>query len=409
VRQFRDWLQGSGPYAGRRLAGLPNLSKYRIAVPYTLDAINEMSGRRFQKWADVDPPRIFKPEQTMLKTPWAAVWERFRRHIVDLHYDELSQWVAETGIDDARIYSSQGFNPPGPAIEPFPVRLDSPPKNYDTGGMSVQGSVPARGHLGAILYGESAVDNIRMEGKESLFRVFRDFDPDWAVVEYNTATFQAPQTLPDAARAYRGLREIINHGGRLVSPMAWNGSPGTSVGQPGFVAYTSYRASPLEIAARNLMVHRANLPRQARLWGFGFGTVRDADGWRAGRSTRLEATNYGLRVTLRRGRAWLDSPAALDFRTDRLDLVVLAIKDAPADLTISVQGRERDQEIWRPLTEPRQVTELPSVAAGYLVSMPHSKRMLEQLRLVFDSKAGGTMTFERIALYPVASEVAKPN
>src|SRR5207249_6423566 len=140
-----------------------------------------------------------------------------------------------------RIFSSQGFNAPGPAIEPFPLRVDSPPKNYDTGGMSVQGAVPARGHLGAILYGESAINNIRMERKESLFRVFRDFDSDWAVVEYNTATVQAPRTLPGAHRAYRGIRDILNFGARFVSPMAWNGSPGTSVGQPGFVAYASYR------------------------------------------------------------------------------------------------------------------------------------------------------------------------
>ena len=74
----------------------------------------------------------------MLKAPWTAVWERFRRHVVDLHYDELSQWVAETGIDSDRIFSSQGFNAPGKVIDPFPLRIDSPPKNYDTGGMSVR-------------------------------------------------------------------------------------------------------------------------------------------------------------------------------------------------------------------------------------------------------------------------------
>ena len=408
LRQFREWLRGTGPYASRG-AGVADLSKYRLAAPFTLGAINALSGRKFDKWAAVDPPRSFKPEQTKLKTPWASVWERFRRHVVDLHYDELSQWVAETGVAERRIFSSQGFNPPGPMIDPFPVRIDSPPKNYDTGGMSVQGSVPSHGHLGAILYGESAIDNIRMEGKASLFRVFRDFDPDWAVVEYNTATFQAPQTLPDAARAYRGLREIINHGARLVSPMAWNGSPGTAVGQPGFVAFTAYRATPLESAARNLMVHRAELPRQARLWGFGFGTVRDTDGWRAMRPARLEPVEEGLQITLASGRARLDSPPALDFRTDRLDLLVVAAKGAPDDLTIEVQGRERDGKIWRSLTQPSRFNDLLGVAAGRLVSLPHSKRMLEQLRLVFESKTGGTLTLGRIALYPAVTGETKTN
>ena len=79
-------------------------------------------------------PREGKP---FWEDPWTHEWEVFRRHLVDLHYDELSQWVGETGIESSQIFSSQGFNAPGKMIEPFPLRIDSPPKNYDTGGMSV--------------------------------------------------------------------------------------------------------------------------------------------------------------------------------------------------------------------------------------------------------------------------------
>jgi hypothetical protein len=401
LRQFREWLQGKGPYAGQPRGAAPDLSKYRIANPYTLETVNRIAPRRARSWSDVDPPREFKPAETMLKTPWAAVWERFRRHVVDLHYDELSQWVADSGIDSSRIFSSQGFNAPGKMIEPFPVRIDSPPKNYDTGGMSVQGALPARGHLGAILYGESAINNIRMEAKDSLFRVFRDFDRGWAVVEYNTADVRTPQILPDASRGYAGLRDILNFGAVLVSPMAWNGSPGPEAGKPGFVAYTSYRGAPLETAARNLMVHRANLPRQARLWGFGLGTVRDNDGWTALLPAVTETTGSGLKLTWKRGRARLDSPSALDFRTSELDLIVLAMRDAPPDLRISVQGRDRGGEVWRRLTDPLRVAELQHARAGTLVPLPHSRRQVEQLRLILQSERGGALTIERIALYPV--------
>jgi hypothetical protein len=95
----------------------------------------------------------------------------------------------------------------------------------------------------------------------------------------------------------------------------------------------------------------------------------------------------------------LESPAALDFRTDRLDLLVLGVKKAPDDLTIAVEGRGRDEEVWRTLTEPRRVSDLLQVTAGYLVSLPHSARTIEQLRLVLGSK-GGRLALERIALYP---------
>jgi hypothetical protein len=322
-----------------------------------------------------------------------------------LHYDELSQWVAETGIDRDRIFSSQGFGAPSAVIEfePFPLRIDSPPKYYDTGGMSVQGAVPSHGHLGAILYGESAINNIRMEGRDSLFRVFRDFDPDWAAVEYNTADVRTPKVLPDAGRAYKGLRDIVNFGARLVSPMAWNGSPGSAAAEPGFVAYTSYRGAPLETAVRNFMVNRANLPRQARLWGFGLGMVVDDDGWKALRPASAMSVEGALQVTLTTGKSRLDSPSALDFRTDQLDAVIIGIREPAPDLRIEVQARDRGKNVWRKLTDASPLDALQRVRAGYLISLPHSPRQLEQLRLIFSSRARVEFAIERIALYPVAA------
>jgi hypothetical protein len=404
LSQFREWLRGSGPYAGKAVNGAPDLSSYRRAKVYTLAEINKLAGARFKTWDKVDPPRAFKPADVMLKTPWATIWEQFRRHVVDLHYDELSQWAAESGIDRNKIFSSQGFNAPGAMIEPFPLRIDSPPKNYDTGGMSVQGAVPSHGHLGAILYGESAINNIKMEGHESLFRVFRDFDPDWAVVEYNTADFRTPKLLADIGRGYRGLRDIVNFGARMVSPMAWNGSPGSAVADPGFVAYTSYRAAPLETAVRNFMVNRANLPRQARLWGFGLGMVADDDGWKAVRPARATPAEGALELAPASGTTRLDSPSALDFRTNDLDTVILGIREFAPDLQIEIQARDRGKSEWRKLMAPLRVDTLQRVRAGYLVPLPHSSRQIEQLRLIFTSRARGPMAIERIALYPVAGK-----
>ena len=404
LRQFREWLRGTGPYAGKLADGASDLSSYRRAKRFTLDEVRRLAKVRFRTWDLVDPPRAFKPEGTMLKTPWASVWEQFRRHLVDLHYDELSEWVADVGIDANKIFSAQGFNAPGSMIEPFPLRIDSPPKNYDTGGMSVQGAVPSRGHLGAILYGESAFNNIRMEAKDSLFRVFRDVDPGWAVIEYNTADFRAPKKLPDAGRAYKSLRDVLNFGARFVSPMAWNGSPGSMVADPGFVAYTSYRGAPLETAVRNFMVNRGNLPRQARLWGFGLGMVADDDGWKAMRPATAAAANGALQVSVAKGRTRLHSPSALDFRTNQLDALIIASRDAMPDMRIEVQARDRNKDVWHRLTDPARLETLQRVRAGYLISLPHSSRQVEQLRLIFSSVGRQRFTIDRIALYPVAVE-----
>ncbi len=124
------------------------------------------------------------------------------------------------------------------------MRLDSPAKNYDSGGMSIEGSVPVEGRLGAIIYGDSAINAIRMEGHASLFDEFRRYSPEWAVVEYNTADLTTPAQMAGYGQAYRSLRDIANYGARFVSPMAWNGSPGEAAGTREYVGYTSLRRTP---------------------------------------------------------------------------------------------------------------------------------------------------------------------
>jgi len=105
-------------------------------------------------------------------------------------------------------------------------------------------------------------------------------------------------------------------------------------------------------------------------------------------------------------RVQVDSPAALDFRTADLDLLILGVKSAPADLLISVQARDRGKRIWRALTRPALLESLLSVRAGYLLSLPHSSRQVEQLRLVLETRSEVPITFERIALYPVTARAS---
>jgi hypothetical protein len=402
LTQFREWLQGSGPYAGQASGREPDLSRYRRKQPLSLAQVKELSGRNFKSWDMVEPPRTFATERRPYwENAWVAEWEHFRRHLVGLHYDELSEWLVEAGIGKEFIYSAQGFMAPGSLISPFPIRIDSPVKNYDTGGMSVEGAIPASGHLGAILYGASAVNQIRMEGRQSLFSVFRKLDPDWAVVEHNTANLQKPQALPGLAEAYQSLRDIHNYGARFISPMAWNGSRGSLAGQAGFVSYTALRDSPLEDAIKHFMATHANLPRRARLWTFGAGTYADADGWQASDRTRgsIGPGRFSLRVGAN-GRGSLMSPDDLAFRTKDYRAIVVKIDAAESLEALAVDGQTANGK-WSPLIPATAVSKLEKVNAGLLLPLPDLQGNVEfkRIRLNWKTKKDSSIVLQRIAFY----------
>jgi len=313
LRQFREWLRASGPYAGLRSRDVPDLRAFRRARPLTLADVNALAGRQWKRWDDVQPPRRFpgsehqplQPgERLVWDDPWFREWDTFRKHLVQLHYDELAQWTHEAGIARERIFSAQGFVAPEGPARPFAVRVTSAGQNYDSGGVSIEGAIPRSGHLGAILYGPAAVNRARMEHRHGLFATFARMDPAWAVVETNTADLKRPEKLPTYADAYRAFRDLFNYDARQVSLMAWNGSNGIYAGQPGYVSYTSWRNTPAEEAMRDFLVSHAGLAPGSRLWTFGSAQHADDDGWTAERGTvsaepaRLVVRAAGDSVTL---------------------------------------------------------------------------------------------------------------
>lgn len=411
LRQFRDWLQGAGPYVGAGGSGVPDLFAYRRQRVLTLEDVNRLTGKRYASWNDVDPPREFPTQMSQFwKDPWTQEWEHFRRHLVKLHYDELSQWVAQSGVPASRIYSSQGFMPPGELIDPFPVRLDSPSKNYDSGGMSIEGSVPAQGRLGAIIYGNSAVNSIRMEGSASLFAEFRRYSPEWAVVEHNTADLLHPQRVAAYDQAYRSLRDVANYGARFLSPMAWNGSPGEAAGSTGYVSYTSLRRTPLEQAIQQFMMSRYDLPRSARLWTFGAGMHQDADHWQADVGGRASATADGLRLQLGGdGRAAVVSPAELDVRTGAFDALIVQAEGSGEDLWLGVDVQAADGP-WQPLVPEAPLRQWVRGPAGFRISLPAHAGAgalpFDRLRLAWRGPAGEAVDLRSVALHPTRREAA---
>jgi hypothetical protein len=367
LRQFREWLAGSGAYAGRPRDGAPDLSAYRRARPLALAEVNRLAHRNWSRWDQVDPPRRFpgstrdpeiKPgEQLVWNDRWYAEWDMFRKRVIDLHYDELSTWAREAGIPRDRIFSAQGFLAPDEGLKPFAVRLASHGQNYDSAGVSVEGAVPRDGHLGVILYGEAAVNDVRMEERHSLFATFARMDEGWAIVEYNNTDLKAPSGLPTYVQAYRSFRDAYNFGAREISVMAWNGSNGLGAGQPGFLAYTAWRNTPAESAMRDFLVARADLPWGAKLWTFGTPRHVDGDGWTAERGT-LGLGSGWLAVNPEQGRVTLLSPPDQVLRPAAIGTLLLRFAGTVAPQRIKAWAHTEPNGAWREIGTAQNALEI---------------------------------------------------
>ncbi len=405
LRQFRHWLRGDGPYLGE---GEPDLSAYRRDVALSLEAFNARAETGFASWDEVDGPRLADARLVEFwKVPHFQVWERFRRHLVDLHYDELSTWTHEAGIARDRIYSSQGFSPRSGLIEPFPITLDDRIVNYDAGGMTLEGALPRDGHIGAILYGDSATNRVEMSNGRSLFATLRAFDPGWAIVEFHTADLHAPDIVPGYGVDYGALRDVFNYGAGFVSPMAWNGINGDHPDHPGFVSFMALRRTPLEDAIRFFLDERANLPRGAILYTFGDFRHAADDGWRIDGGGHATPTRGVWQLVPETGsnRLTVSSPADLPLDPASHDLIVLGLDAAAGQVeSVAVEARTASGGPWLSIIDRTPWAERPREPAG--VRLPLRWGALEapsELRLRFTVAAGTTaLGLDHVLVYPAA-------
>jgi hypothetical protein len=227
----------------------------------------------------------------------------------------------------------------------------------------------------------------------------------WGVVEFSTANLKKLHYLPTYADAYRALRELTNANAALVSPMAWNGSNGIFVGQPGYVPYTSWRNTPAEDAAFDLLAERAGLPSAAKLWTFGSGVHADTDGWSAEGAT-VDAGRGRLTLVSPGETLFLHSPEPLYVRPDRFDRVIVALSDANGVAAIGVQGRIDGSARWVPLADVAPLSSLQSTAAGLSIpiALP-AGAIVDRLRLeIRRARSDRPIVVEHVALYPRAAK-----
>jgi hypothetical protein len=420
LKQFRHWLAGTGPYAGKPEPGVPDLSRYRRPHPLKLTDVNRIARKQWTSWNQVDPPRSFPgspyqpaaPGQPLIwNDPWYQEWQVFRQHVIALHYDDLSQWTNEAGIPKDRIFSAEGFIAPDPGQSPFAVRITSRGHNYDTSGVSIEGSIPRAGHLGAVLYGETAENQAPMEVPHSLFATFSRMDPGWTVVETNATNLKKALEQPRYSQSYHAFRDMFNFDAQGVSVMAWNGSNGLYSDQPGYLPYTAWRNTPAEAAMRDFMVTHAYLPRGARLWAFGAPGYSDDDGWRL-EEGKVHARGGYLDLEFGAATATLLSPPDQVIRTATIGSIVLGLRDPAPIAAMQIFGRSDDMSAWVAVGAPIPATRFQHVDAGIQVPLawPEALRgkgtIVTELKIVMAFNEGVTSArLDRIALYPRANEM----
>jgi hypothetical protein len=409
LEQFRHWLAGSGPYAGVCAPDVPDLSRYRRPRPLRLDEVRALARRPFRTWGDVDPPRVFSnaSADAHWKDRWVAEWEIFRRHLVKLHYDELAQWVAEAGIPRERIWSSQGLDAPSDMHAPpegfMPLALSewSAPRNFDSGGVSIEGSKPRDGHLGAIVYGAAATNEIPMENGRSLYATLAAIDPGFGIVEFNTADLRHPESPPTYAHAYRALRESWNAGARFVSPMAWNGSNGVHAASADYVTFTAWRNTPLERAACDFLLDRCGLPLGSRLWTFGTPSHADDDGWTIAAGS-MEPLRGGLALTAdAAGCIEIVSPREIALDARAIRAFVLGLPERFAARALRVRARSGPDECWQPIAcADRDGLERQEAGVVLRVNVTSQAFAVDQIRVTIGTGSGEQLRLARVAILP---------
>ena len=327
-------------------------------------------------------------------------WEMFRRHLVALHHDDLAAWLVEAGIPADRIWSSQGLMAPAPGCMPLARALTSPVKNYDSGGVCLEGSKPRSGHLGAIVYGEAATNSIEMEDGGTLFDGLAAIDPGFAIVEFNTADLRHPDTRPTYEHAYRALRDLWNAGARFVSPMAWNGANGQHADDPGYASHTAWRNTPLEEAARDFLLARCGLPRRSRLWTFGTPVHADDDGWSAEVGT-ARPTPGALEVRGDRSACvTLVSPTGLALADGAIGAFVLGFAaDAPVH-SVLISARVAGTSDWRVIAQSKRFEMEMTEAGALLRCAGHADDRYDRLRIALRLSSPSAIRLARVAILP---------
>jgi hypothetical protein len=233
LRQFREWLTGTGAYAnGGVLAG------GSLAPVLDLGAINTIAKAKWKSLGDVDPPR----GALDANDPWYVLWVQFKRHLVARHYTDLSEWACQAGMPSDQIYTAVGISD-----GTVPKEFNDPLHGWnDQSGVTLRGGKPGCGHLGVVMYGPATRGESTTRDGQPFMTSVTKVDPAFGVVEFHAANLDLPSRLPSQLESRKSLMTLLDAGMKFVSPMWGSLASGQTLFPAQFHAYEAMEGTAFE-------------------------------------------------------------------------------------------------------------------------------------------------------------------
>ncbi|SBW14023.1 hypothetical protein BR10RB9215_C10842 [Brucella sp. 10RB9215] len=304
LRQFREWLSHSGPYAETGL-----LSGDGDKQNLTITDVAQLANSDWTSWDQVDPPR-----DRPTNNPWHLTWTKFKRHLVSQHYADLAKWATEAGATKDMLYTTV----PVEASTALTDNADGVTWS-DVAGVSLQGGKPQDARLGAILYGRNTRDEVPTPNGNSLLNAIRGNGDPWGVVEMSPSDIAFPHLMNSLADSYNTLFQLLNHGAYFISPMTRSDGRWRAVLPERYSSYDSFAFTTFEPALYWWVSQWRDMPAGSVFFPFGLPGYNSNDGWLTGNAELPVVENN--QVVIPQGTSYtLVSPTWLEILADEVEV-----------------------------------------------------------------------------------------
>jgi len=370
LKQFRQWLTGTGAYGANG-----DLQNHSYIPMLSLEDINQIAGQQWEQLVEVEPPRKV-PDYN---DKWHQIWTQFKRHLVATHYEDLAEWTHQAGLDESRIFTSQTFIQSDVSI----TGDDASSGWTDEAGVSLAGSKPVNGHLGAILYGPASRNEGSVRSGDSLFQNIRDIDNQWGIVELHPATIEFTEKLSDHSDSYTTIEQLFNYGARFISPMWGSHESDRFVYPERFRSYHSFVGTKFEYQLVYWLLYRQSMPAGSLSYPFGNHLVQSTDGWTADSHTELDSRYGSIGISSTKNEIVFMSPVngLLSFHPS-LEIKVSGAWDS--SVTVKVELRSDGKVINSEDLERQDGFATATIPTA-------DTNVMDQVALVWQSDSGGAL------------------
>ena len=198
IVQYRMWLAGvTGDYKATPQYSNPYIKGSLKGRNLRLTDINRLYGTNFTSWQSVSPPKSkpnsIEPQDGTNTAQWAD-WLSFKSSMINEMLGTTTQWLADVGVPQAKIYSHQ------------PLDFDNKPSaSYAFCGLSMDSPKLNAGSYGVTAYGD-------LPQETALMSAVHKISPSWGIVEWNPLDSSATTVAEKLSSA------LIKNDAKVVCP-----------------------------------------------------------------------------------------------------------------------------------------------------------------------------------------------